>query len=77
MNQKERMHANLPYKAWMDGLGEERFANKKKIQKYNNLDPEDREGKDQLIKEILGKTGKEIKNSGWWQITSRRSQITK
>lgn len=60
MNQKERMLANLPYKAWLDGLSEERMENKKKIYKYNNLDPEDLAGKDRLIKEILGKTGNEI-----------------
>lgn len=24
MNQKERMLANLPYRAWLDGLSEER-----------------------------------------------------
>lgn len=60
MNQKERMLANLPYKAWMDGLSEERLENKKKIFKYNNLNPEDLAGKDKLIKEILGKTGNEI-----------------
>ena len=40
MNQKERMLANLPYKAWLDGLAEERMENKKKIFKYNNLPPE-------------------------------------
>ena len=39
MNQKERMLAELPYKAWMDGLSEERLENKKKIYKYNNLEP--------------------------------------
>ena len=60
MNQKERMLANLPYKAWLDGLSEERMENKKKIFKYNNLNPEDLAGKDKLIKEILGKTGREI-----------------
>lgn len=60
MNQKERMLANLPYKAWMDGLSEERLENKKRIFKYNNMDPGDVAGKDKLIKEILGKTGKEI-----------------
>ncbi len=60
MNQKERMLANLPYKAWMDGLSEERMENKKKIFKYNILNPEDLAEKDKLIKEILGKTGKEI-----------------
>ncbi len=60
MNQKERMLANLPYKAWMDGLSEERLENKKKIYKYNNMDPGDTAGKDKLIKEILGKTGKTV-----------------
>ncbi len=53
MNQKERMLANLPYKAWMDGLSEERLENKKRIFKYNNMDPGDTAGKDKLIKEIL------------------------
>lgn len=60
MNQKERMLANLPYKAWMDGLSEERLENKKKIFKYNNMDPGDTAGKDKLIKEILGKTGNTV-----------------
>ena len=60
MNQKGRMLANLPYKAWMDGLGEERMENKKKIYKYNNLDPEKQDEKTALIKDILGKTGENI-----------------
>ena len=60
MNQKERMLAGLPYKAWMDGLSEERLENKKKIYKYNNLEPGNFEAQDRLIKEILGKTGKNI-----------------
>ena len=60
MNQKQRMLANLPYKAWMDGLGEERMENKKKIYKYNNLDPEKQDEKTALIKDILGKTGENI-----------------
>ncbi len=60
MNQKERMLANLPYKAWMDGLSEERTENKKKIFKYNNMDSGDVAGKDMLIKEILGKTGNTV-----------------
>ena len=60
MNQKERMLAGLPYKAWMDGLSEERLENKKKIYKYNNLEPGNFEAQDRLIKEILGKTGKTI-----------------
>ncbi len=60
MNQKERMLANLPYKAWMDGLSKERLENKKKIFRYNNLDPGEEAKKDELIKEILGKTGENV-----------------
>ena len=60
MNQKERMLAGLPYKAWLDGLSEERLENKKKIFRYNNLAPDCIEEKDKLIKEILGKTGQNI-----------------
>ena len=43
MNQKERMLANLPYKAWLDGLSEERLENKKRIYRYNLLPPEQQE----------------------------------
>lgn len=60
MNQKERMLAGLPYKAWMDGLSEARMANKKKIYQYNLCDPADTEKLDLLIKDILGKTGKDV-----------------
>ncbi len=60
MNQKERMLAGLPYKAWMDGLLEERLENKEKIFEYNNLNPANIEERDKLIKEILGKTGETI-----------------
>ena len=60
MNQKERMLANLPYKAWLDGLKEERTENKKKLYRYNLLDPDNKEEKTSLIKEILGKTGEDI-----------------
>ena len=60
MNHKEKMLAGLPYLASMDGLPEERLECKKKILKYNNLDPENIEEKDALIKDILGKTGKHI-----------------
>ncbi|MCR5755899.1 MAG: sugar O-acetyltransferase [Acetatifactor sp.] len=60
MNQKERMLAGLPYKAWMDGLSEERLENRKKIHKFNHLEPGNFEEKDRLLKEILGKTGRSI-----------------
>lgn len=60
MNQKERMMAGLPYKAWMDGLSEERMDNKKRIFRFNHLPPENVEEQDRLIREILGKTGREV-----------------
>ena len=60
MNQKERMLVGLPYKAWLDGLAEERLENKKRIYKYNNLPPEAEKEQDALIKEILGKTGENV-----------------
>lgn len=60
MNQKERMLAGLPYKAWLDGLSEERIKNKLKIYDYNLLRPDEGEKMDVLIKDILGKTGENI-----------------
>ena len=60
MNQKERMLAGLPYKAWTDGLSEERMNNKLKIYKYNSLRPDETEKMETLLKEILGKTGKNV-----------------
>lgn len=60
MNQEERMHANLPYLAWLDGLSEKRMENKKKIYEYNHLPPERWDEIPALLKNILGKTGKEV-----------------
>lgn len=57
MNQKERMLAGLPYKAWLDGLSEERMNTKMKIYEYNNCRPDDGEKMAELLKDILGKTG--------------------
>ena len=57
MNQKERMLAGLPYKAWLDRLPEERMGDKKKIYEYNHCHPEEKEKIDKLIREILGKAG--------------------
>ena len=56
MNQKNRMLAGLPYKAWLDGLSEERMENKLKIYEYNLLSPNETEKMNKLIKDILGKT---------------------
>lgn len=58
MNHKERMLAQLPYKAWLDGLSEERMACKKKLYEYNQSRPEQEEERSHLIKTILGKSGK-------------------
>ncbi|MHA6533216.1 sugar O-acetyltransferase [Paenibacillus sp. BAC0078] len=60
MNQKERMLAGLPYKAWLDGLSEERVANKLKIHEYNLLRPDETGRRDELIRSILGNTGKSV-----------------
>lgn len=52
--------AGLPYKAWLDGLSEERMENKKRIYRYNSLSPEQGEEQAALIKEIIGKCGENI-----------------
>ena len=60
MNQKERMLAGLPYKAWMDGLEAERLACKEKIYAFNGLAPKEFEKGVALLKAIMGKTGEAI-----------------
>lgn len=60
MNQKDRMLAGLPYKAWLDGLSEARMANKLKIHEYNSLCPDEGEQLDRLIRSILGKAGANV-----------------
>lgn len=60
MKQKERMLSGLPYKASLDGLREERIANKLKIYEYNLLRPDEKDKMSELIKDILGKTGTDI-----------------
>ena len=60
MNQKERMLANLPYKAWLDGLTEEREACAKLLYAYNHLPPERWEERQMLLKDLLGKTGERV-----------------
>ena len=54
------MAANLPYKAWLDGLEEERAENKKKIYAFNNLPPEQWEEGIRQLRSILGKAGKNL-----------------
>ena len=60
MNQKERMLAELPYKAWMDGLDRERMENKKRIYAFNNLAPEAVDEQERMIRQILGKAGANV-----------------
>ena len=60
MNQKERMLAELPYKAWLDGLSEERLACKQKLYEFNMLPPSESEQVPARLKEILGKTGEHL-----------------
>ena len=60
MNQKERMLLGLPYKAWLDGLSEERMENKKKIYEFNICRPDEQEKIEKLTREILNKTGSQV-----------------
>lgn len=57
MDQKERMLAGLPYKAWLDGLSEDRAECQRKLYEFNQMHPDKMEERAKLIKEILGKTG--------------------
>ena len=54
------MLAGLPYKAWLDGLPEERLHNKRKLFAFNRCEPGNREHSDALIRSILGKAGTPI-----------------
>lgn len=60
MNQKERMLAGLPYKAWLDGLSEERMENKKRVYEYNHLWPENSVRINELIRNIFGRAGEGV-----------------
>ena len=50
MNMKERMLAGLPYKAWLDGLSEERTACKVLCHKYNQISPDKYDELEELAK---------------------------
>ncbi|MBO1264627.1 sugar O-acetyltransferase [Proteiniclasticum sp. SCR006] len=60
MNHKERMLNELPYKAWMDGLEEERMLCREKIYEYNHLHPREHQKLPEMMKELLGKTGETV-----------------
>lgn len=60
MNEKERMLAELPYRAWMDGLAEERRQAKKKTYQFNLCPPDDTAQQEHLLRSILGKAGADV-----------------
>lgn len=60
MNQKERMLSELPYKAWLDGLVEERTNTRLKVYEYNLCRPDKKDEMKKMIKSILGKSGEEV-----------------
>lgn len=57
MDQKERMLKELPYKAWMDGLEEERMSCRGKLYEFNQLHPREHNKLPEMLKDLLGKTG--------------------
>lgn len=60
MSQKERMLAGLPYKAWLDGLTEERELCRQKVYALNQLPPTERKQIPALVKDLFGKTGEAL-----------------
>ena len=60
LTQKERMLAELPYKAWLDGLTQEREKCQRACFELNGICPTEREKRKMKIKEIFGKTGNDI-----------------
>lgn len=60
MDQKERMLRGLPYKAWLDGLEDERERCKQKVYELNMLPPQERDRIPELVKGLFGKTGENV-----------------
>lgn len=58
MDERERMVAGLPYRAWKDGLPEARLRAKRLWTKYNSMDFEDEAGRAAVLDELIGKHGK-------------------
>ena len=58
MDERERMVAGLPYRAWKDGLPEARLRAKRLWTKYNSMDFEDEAGRATVLDELIGKRGK-------------------
>lgn len=60
MNNKEKMLAELPYKAWLDGLKEERNECKRKLYKFNNTRPDKEDKLIKILHSVLGECGENI-----------------
>lgn len=60
MNQKERMLAGLPYKAWLDGLEEERRECRRKLYELNHLPLEQQSRVPELLRGLFGKAGPDL-----------------
>jgi len=60
MNQRERMNNGLLYKAWMDGLEEDRLACRRKLHALNTICPDERGKITGLLKDLFGKTGEQV-----------------
>lgn len=60
LGEKEKMLAGLPYKAWLDGLPQERERARRLCHEYNHLPPERWGEREELLKRIFGKTGRRL-----------------
>jgi acetyltransferase-like isoleucine patch superfamily enzyme len=61
MNEREKAAAGLLYDANNNAeLIHQRLEAKVKVHEYNHLDPRDLEGKERILKALLGKTGKHL-----------------
>lgn len=60
MNQRERMNNGLLYKAWMDGLREDRLACRRNLHALNTICPDEREKIVVMLKGLFGRTGEQV-----------------
>ena len=57
MTEREKSYAQLLYQPGDPEMAADRDVTVRKLQKYNNMDPLDRSGREAAIREILGKVG--------------------
>ena len=60
MNQRERMNKGLLYKAWLDGLSEDRLACRRKLHALNTICPDERDEIVDMLKNLFGRTGEQV-----------------